>query len=218
MSMVSHLEVSGLNTVQFGSESLSGLITETFSDSKATRRLNRAYIIRHSAYNSSRDLKESVDFQPTVDNPFSGICVESASEVLDELEREIKNKRFRRCNINQARKLLGVKNAEWFVLRQDGRLMAYAIGIPENDGGYYLNEIGADEEMKGGGFKLMEHMEKNARDRGFKRFHFSSYSDDRSTQSGLDSFYEKKFVPRGYKVSNAPFEGGLDYTLTFDER
>jgi len=168
----------------------------------------------------SSPLKKSlrVHLNESQQEPFSGIRIESASEVLDELEREIKNKRFRRCNINQARKLLGVKNAEWFVLRQDGRLMAYAIGIPENDGGYYLNEIGADEEMKGGGFKLMEYMEKKARDRGFKRFHFSSYSDDRSTQSGLDSFYKRKFVPRGYKVSNAPFEGGLDYTLTFDER
>ena len=69
MSMVSYLEVSGLNTVQFGSESLSGLITETFSGSKTSRRLNRTYIIRHSAYNSSRNLEESVDFQPTVENP-----------------------------------------------------------------------------------------------------------------------------------------------------
>jgi len=149
--------------------------------------------------------------------PFSGMRIESAHDVLDELEREIKNKRFRRCNINQARKLLGVKNAEWFVLRQDGRLMSYAIGIPEKDGGYYLNEIGADEEMKGSGFKLMAYMETKARDRGFKRFHFSSYSDNRSTQSGLDSFYEKKFVPRGYKVSNAPFEGGKEYSMSFDE-
>ena len=55
MSMISYLEVSGLNTVQFGSENLSGLITETFSGSKTTRRLNRNYIIRHSAYDSSRN-------------------------------------------------------------------------------------------------------------------------------------------------------------------
>ena len=167
----------------------------------------------------SSSLKKSLreHLNESQQEPFSGIRIEPAHDVLDELEREIENKRFRRCNVNQARKLLGVGNAEWFVLRQDGRLMAYAIGIPENDGGYYLNEIGADEEMKGSGFKLMEHMEAKARDRGFKRFHFSSFSDDRSTQSGLDAFYEKKFVPRGYEVSDAPFEGGKEYSMSFDK-
>lgn len=69
MSMISYLEVSGLNTVQFGSENLSGLITETFSGSKATRRLNRIIIYSKEEQNSFNFCKDCVDLRPTVVNP-----------------------------------------------------------------------------------------------------------------------------------------------------
>ena len=44
MSMISYLEVSGLNTVQFCSENLSGLITDSFLGSKTTRTIIRTII------------------------------------------------------------------------------------------------------------------------------------------------------------------------------
>jgi hypothetical protein len=69
MSMISYLWVSGLNTVQFGSENLPGLITETFSGSKTSRRLNRTYIIRHSAYNSCKNYQDFIDLIGTVEYP-----------------------------------------------------------------------------------------------------------------------------------------------------